>query len=106
MRGSSVKMPATVEPDTGQPSLVPFVRQLDEAPHGRLAVIIGPAWRMDHLPQKRTVRLFVNRVLAGFEGGILCRHASFARAAWPIILVVQPYLHAKPPGCLQNCSQS
>ena len=75
--------------------LVDLVRQLDEARDRLGFVDVHPALRRKELrPAVRAVRLAVDGVLGVAPGVVLAGDAAPARPARPVVLVVEPYLHA------------
>ena len=75
--------------------LVDLVRQLDEARDRLGFVDVHPALRRKELrPAVRAVRLAVDGVLGVTPGVVLAGDAAPARPARPVVLVVEPYLHA------------
>ena len=74
---------------------VDLVRQLDEPRDGGGLAHVHPAARREcGRPAVGAVRVAVDAVLRVAPHVVLVRHASLARAARPVVLVVQPHLHA------------
>ena len=74
---------------------VDFVRQFDEpVDRGRLVDIHPSTWREGRCPAIRAIRIAVDAKFPVAPRVVLVRNASLAGPARPIVLVVQPHLHA------------
>ena len=74
---------------------VDLMRQLNKARDGGRLAHVHPATRRERgRPAVGAVGVAVDAVLRVAPGVVLVRHASLARAARPVVLVVEPHLHA------------